>query len=312
MNRNKLLWVGAGVMAAAAAHSPYIRAQSAPTPAPKFEVASIRPCESAPTAAGVRNGGIGVSPGMLHVKCASVRFMIQIAYGNSADSKLVFAFDPNGVAPVEGGPPWTRSDQYDIEAKAEGDPGRQAMEGPMLRALLEDRFKLKLRIEMRQIPMYELTIAKTGSKLKPLEEGSCTPLAQIASPTTGDKSFAEVFSKACGLTRIGKAAGGMIALDFHGMSMDGIARELTRRLDRPVINKTGIEGLVDLHVEFSPDEATPGVLGARAPGAALPDDPPGGPSIFTAMQEQVGLRLEPAKGPGEFLVVDSVERPSEN
>src|SRR5579862_2610180 len=160
MKRNKkLLWVGAGVIVAAAANAPYIRAQSAPAPAPKFEVASIRPCESAPTAAGVRGGGIGVSPGKLRVNCVSVRYMIQIAYGNSADSKLVFAFDPNGVAPVEGGPPWMKSDQYDIEAKAEGDRGRQAMEGPMLRALLEDRFKLKLHIETRQIPMYELTVA---------------------------------------------------------------------------------------------------------------------------------------------------------
>jgi uncharacterized protein (TIGR03435 family) len=160
--------------------------------------------------------------------------------------------------------------------------------------------------------MYELTVAKTGSKLKPLEEGSCTPLDQLPPPSPDDKNPFAAFSKVCSLTRIGKAAGGRISLDFHGMRMDGIARELTRRLDRPVINKTGIEGLVDLHVEFSPDEATPGVLGTSAPGAALPDDPPGAPSIFTAMQEQVGLKLEPAKGPGKFLVVDSLERPSEN
>jgi|SRR5579862_2200033 uncharacterized protein (TIGR03435 family) len=306
MNRTKLLWAGAGMIAVAASNAPYMRAQSAP--APKFDVTSIRPCESTLTAAGVRGGGIGVSPGRLRVNCVSVRFMIQLAYGISADSKLVFPFDPSGLAPVEGGPAWMKSDQYDIEAKAEGDPGRQAMEGPMFRALLEDRFKLKLSIETRQIPMYELIMAKSGSKLQPLQEGSCTPLDQPPSPSPGDKNPFSAFSKACGLIRIGKAAAGTFAMDFHGMSMDGIARELTRRLDRPVINKTGIAGLVDLHIEFTPDEATPGI----APGTALADDPPGGPSIFTAMQEQIGLKLEPVKGPGTFLVVDSVERPSEN
>ncbi len=143
---------------------------SGQTATPKFEVASIRPCESTATAAGVRSGGLGSSSGRLHVNCMSVRFMIQLAYGISADSKLVFPFDPSGLAPVEGGPAWMKSDQYDIEAKAEGDPGRQVpskqtMEGPMFRALLEDRFKLKLHIEKILIPMYELTVAKSGLKL---------------------------------------------------------------------------------------------------------------------------------------------------
>ena len=185
----------------------------------------------------------------------------------------------------------------------------------MFQALLEDRFKLKIHRETREIPVYELTVARSGFKLQPLKEGSCTPFDQLPGPSPADlsaKSFAEAFSKACGVTRYGKAAGGMIAAEFRGMSLDEVSRELTRRLDRPVINKTGFTGLFDLHVEFSPDPATPGLLGPYAPGIALPDDPPGGPSIFTALQEQLGLKLQPAEGPGTFLVVDSVERPSDN
>ena len=84
---------------------------------------------------------------------------------------------------------------------------------------------------------------------------------------------------------------------------------LNLALDRPTVDRTGILGRFHLHVEFSPDEATPRLLGIPGGGT---DDPAGAPSIFTAMQEQLGLKLVPAKGPAEFLVVDHVERPSEN
>ncbi len=77
-------------------------------------------------------------------------------------------------------------------------------------------------------------------------------------------------------------------------------------LDRPVIDKTGIPGMFTFHVEFAFDDSTPGLRPAPS------DEPGGGPSIFTAVQEQLGLKLEPTKGPGDFLVIDSVERPSEN
>ena len=86
---------------------------------------------------------------------------------------------------------------------------------------------------------------------------------------------------------------------------------LNGALDRPVIDKTGITGRFDFHLEYAPDQATPRFLpGGDVPDAA-PSDPPG-PSIFTAVQAQLGLKLEPAKGPGEFLVIDSVVRPSDN
>lgn len=86
------------------------------------------------------------------------------------------------------------------------------------------------------------------------------------------------------------------------------------QLDRPVIDKTGIDGIFDFHLEFAPDQNTPGfLLQLRRPVQnGVPSDEPVGPSIFTALQEQLGLKLDPTKGPGDFLVIDHVEKPSEN
>jgi uncharacterized protein (TIGR03435 family) len=260
-----------------------------------------------------------VSPGMLHVSCASVKFMIQAAYVLFADdrAKLTFEIDPaTGVSPVAGGPAWMKSDQYDIEAKAEGNPSGRMMQGPMLQALLEDRFRLKLHREAREIPVYDLIVAKGGFKLQPLKAGSCTPFDPFKSSEPGitPADLIAGLAKTCGsiTSRRPEGPGDPATVEFHGMSMDEIAQHLSRPLDRPVVNKTGIAGMFDVHLEFAPDQATPGFLAAGAPAAAIADDPPGGPSIFTAIQAQIGLKLEPAKGPGQYIVVDSVERPSEN
>jgi len=88
-------------------------------------------------------------------------------------------------------------------------------------------------------------------------------------------------------------------VDAAGMKFDDFCKIFLGHLDRPVTNKTGITGRFDFHLEYARD------------GAAPSDEPPG-PSIFTAVQEQLGLKLTPAKGPGEFIVIDHVERPSEN
>jgi uncharacterized protein (TIGR03435 family) len=92
-----------------------------------------------------------------------------------SDAYVTYADDlmrPGESVPISGGPAWLRTDTYDIEAKAEGSPTTRVMEGPMLQALLEDRFKLKLRFQTREIPVYELTVAKSGIKLQPLKDGT--------------------------------------------------------------------------------------------------------------------------------------------
>jgi uncharacterized protein (TIGR03435 family) len=99
----------------------------------------------------------------------------------------------------------------------------------------------------------------------------------------------------------------------YKMNLDQFAAELSRLLDRPVIDKAGIAGTFDLHFEFVVDEPTSALMPGGAWAAAAPaEDAVPGPSIFAALQEQLGLNLQPAKGPEEFLVIDSIERPSEN
>jgi bla regulator protein BlaR1 len=272
-----------------------------PAPTPKYEVAAIRPCEPAPDVPGRRGGGVGVTPGRLSVNCMPVMFLIQSAYVSRANAIL----KPFDSVPISGGPAWLKSDRYDIEAKAESNPSAQVMEGPMLQALLEDRFKLKIRHETKEIPVYELTIAKSGFKLQPMKDGDCTPFDPLKPPDF-TKTPVEILA-GCGVVRYGPPRGERPAfVEYHGMSLDEISGNLVQVLDRPVINKTGVSGIFHFHVEFAPD----GTIPKFAP--AVPDDPPGGASIFTAFQEQLGLKLEPAKAPGEFLVIDSVERPSEN
>jgi uncharacterized protein (TIGR03435 family) len=203
--------------------------------------------------------------------------------------------------PILGGPSWINTERYMINAKAEGTPSQPMMRGPMLQALLEDRFQLKIRREIREVPVYVLTVAKGGPKLKASKEGSC--------PTPGPPA--------------GVSCPGSVWIARKGLNMtvdqqetlDGLARMLIQRLGRPVIDKTGIKGMFDFHLEFAPDETTGGTLPGGGDRAGAPADTPAdpsGPSIFTAVQEQLGLKLDSARGPGEVLVIDRVERPSEN
>jgi bla regulator protein BlaR1 len=270
--------------------------QAAASP-PKFEVASIRPCDPSPEGRnGIGKGSMGVTPGNLHVKCVAVMGLIRFAYVRFADagSRTIFGNDP-----ISGGPSWINSGGYDIEAKASGTPSGQMMQGPMLQALLEDRFNLKIHRETKEIPVYGMTAGKGGFKLQPLPEGSCVRPAPLA--------------KQCGL--FGAAANNspeLISVDLWGMSLDQMCEWLSRRTDRPIVNRTGVAGLFTIHLEFANDHSAPAAIAADAPAGAPPDSFAAGPSIFTAVQEQLGLKLEPSKGPGTFLVIDSVERPSAN
>jgi len=196
---------------------------------------------------------------------------------------------------IVGAPKWIETDQYDIDAKAEGAASVGQMAGPMLRTLLEDRFKLKMHVETRQLPVYFLTVAKSGSKLQPVQPGSCVPIDlshMTATPPAPGQT------PPCGRQMINRNGTDM-AMDVSGLSVaDFSAQALAGRLDRPVIDKTGLTALFDFHLQFAPDN------GAAADSAA--------PSIFTAVQEQLGLKLSPDTGPVEVLVVDHIEKPSEN
>ncbi|MBV8728220.1 MAG: TIGR03435 family protein [Acidobacteriia bacterium] len=173
-----------------------------------------------------------------------------------------FGIGPNQIA---GGPPWLDSDRYEIAAVAEKPVGDKEL-NLMLQSLLAERFQLRVHRETRMVAAYVLGVAKNGPKLQP-------------SRNNKDAS-----------TRSGHSR-----IEAKGITMKRLAEVLSRQMDLPVVDQTGIEGSFDLTLEWAPD------------GAA-----DGGPSIYTAFQEQLGLRLSSRKMPVEMLVIDHVERPSEN
>jgi uncharacterized protein (TIGR03435 family) len=275
-------------------------AQSVATP--KWEAVSVRPCQSGNPAS--RKASAGPDPGRLIANCSTVIELIQQAYEFFANGRMKLL---SHLPPIERGPAWVNTDRYQITAKAEGTPRYEVMSGPMLQQLLEDRFKLRLHREAREIPVYALTAAKGRSKLQPSKEGSCTPidLAKPAALPTPPQKLPVL----CGISSL-TIKGSNVVEDYHGVNLTEFSEQL--ELDRPVIDRTGIAGLFDIHLEFALDDTTRGFLPANRPGTVYPDDPTGGTSIFTAVQEQLGLKLESTKAPGEFFVIDNVEKPSED
>jgi uncharacterized protein (TIGR03435 family) len=288
----------------------------------RFEVVSIRPCNlgsgRSPFGGNPDNAVPASSPGRLSL-CgrlagemgpppqAPVEGLIEDAYGKYANGRI---HPPWAIPKVEGGPAWLWNDPYAIAATAAGAPGEPIMRGPMLQALLEDRFKLKLHRETRQAPVYELVVSKGGARLKPFEQGSCVPV-DPADTLQGPRP-APLQGKWCdsGITGLG-----VIRASGQGVAIQAIAYLLSRNLDRPVVDKTGLPGLYDFDLEFARDPSLAGPPPPPPPPGGLPAEPanqPSGPSIFTAVQERLGLRLEPARGPREVLVIDRVERPSAN
>jgi uncharacterized protein (TIGR03435 family) len=278
-------------------------AQPAPPPTPKFEVVSVKLCEEIPAG---RSGGGGQSPGRLHVNCETLKNLIRDAYDLYANGQMWKGLiSPNSrTVPIEGGPGWINSERYYIDAKAEGPQTQDMMRGPMMRALLEDRFRLKIRRETRQGPVYNLKVAQGGPKLESVESGSCTPVEDFDWKKLAPGQKPPLLCNGA-MVQNGK-------LVFLAMSVADFCQNLTwDALDRPVIDKTGITGKFNFRIVFAPDEATPFFRTAGGDPSAVPAEP-AGPSIFTALQEQLGLKLERATGPVDYLVIDHVERPSEN
>jgi uncharacterized protein (TIGR03435 family) len=260
---------------------------------PSFEVASIKP----------NNGSsrlVHVQPspgGRFNAENVSLRFLMQHAY-DVKDFQIV------------GGPAWINSDRYDLSAKAEGTPTGQQMMGPMLQTLLEDRFKLAIHRETHQLPIYALTVAKSGLKLRPAKEGSCTawsPFSLIA-PSSPVRMPGENAPKPCGFLGFG-VQGLELTLDMSGASMAELSASLaaTRELHQTVLDNTGLAGVFDVHLKWTADSPGATDSGDRV----LPNDA-AGPFLFSALQEQLGLKLESAKGPLEVLVIDHVEKPDAN
>ncbi|MFY9726245.1 MAG: TIGR03435 family protein [Bryobacteraceae bacterium] len=183
-----------------------------------------------------------------------------------------------GVGPnqISGGPAWLDSDRYEIVAKAEQPVDDDAALMAMLQSLLSERFKLAFHRATRTVEAFVLEVAKNGPKLEKAEDrGSST-----------------------------NSSRGLI--DAKTITMDRFAEVLSRQMDLPVLNHTGLAGSFDLKLEWTPESRAPARPGAD--DAMLET----GVSIFTAIQQQLGLRLRAKKTPVEVIVIDHAERPSEN
>jgi uncharacterized protein (TIGR03435 family) len=209
-----------------------------------------------------------------------------------------------------GAPSWIDTDHFDVEAKAGGDqaaiPSDQIQ--LMLQSLLEDRFQLKVHWEMREIPVYNLLVAKDGPKVKLSPDQTATgtggPAPSPDPATPPPRGTMRVFGKPSP-----SSPATLVTMSATAIPMSTLLNMLPAYVGRPVIDKVDLKGLYDLRLEFVPEALSVAPAGQAAPPVPLD---PVGPSIFTALEEQLGLKLESAKGPVEVLVIDSVSKPSEN
>jgi uncharacterized protein (TIGR03435 family) len=297
-----LIAVGSAVVAAPVSvgiiDAPFIRAQSAAPARLRFEVASIKPATNCSASDNIYGALLSRSPGNLALNCATMAGLILGAYSRYANGRTNFSLPP----PILGGPPWIYSERYTINAKSAGQENRAMMNGPMLQTLLADRSRLKVHRQIRQVPVFSLTVTRAGARLKPFQEGTCVPVDYAQDPLpqpAGQAPFCQ--------NRIRNTGANLRAMHMPGATVRTFCELLGVMLGRPIIDQTGIKGRFDFYVEFAIDQSTPGFVSGAAPGeAAL------GVSIFTAVQEQLGLKLQSTKGPGEFLVIDHVEKPSGN
>jgi uncharacterized protein (TIGR03435 family) len=275
--------VGLGVW-----NAPVARAQSAGQRGPKKVEASVPPIafEVASIKANVSlspNRNIRPEPGRLVVSNMPVKALIGWAYN-------VWDFQ------ISGGAGWIDSAPYDIEGKVAGTPNQEQMK-QMMQTLLGERFRLSLHRDSRELPIYKLTVAKGGFKLRPLKEGDCI----VFDPTHPPSSPKLTASDFCGNLTMGRGT-------FEGTSasMTDLVTSLSQIVGRPAVDGTGIAGLFHIRLKFAVLSGPP----AEADNAAASTD--NLPSIFAAVEEQLGLKLESTKGPVDVLVIDRIERPSEN
>ncbi len=281
-----------------------------PAPRPKFDVASIRPCDPNAALPGGRSAKTGGATTRFRRNCVSVMTLMQDSYVRFADGKNRSPMLTD-LTKIEGGPAWINSDQYSIEAEAEGNFPLAMQVGPMVQALLEDRFRLKVRRESREAAAYALTASKTGVKIQPAKEGPCVKADNIDSPFPYLEPPPEMAQETCRF--FWNARKGLnVVVAARSTSMEQLAAHLTRVMDRLVIDKTGIKGDVDFRFSYSPDDSTPwSPTVPPADGVPSAEDP-AGPSIFTALQQQLGLKLEPTRAAREYIVIESISRPTPN
>jgi uncharacterized protein (TIGR03435 family) len=239
---------------------------------PHFDLASIKPSQER---------------GMMYVRAlpggrllvnAPARLMLMNAYAIQF-SQFV------------GAPDWLSSETWSVDARAEGNPTREELM-LMLQSLLEERFHLSVHHESREMPVYALTVARNGPKLPAPREGAC------ATPVPGQP---EPAAPPCGRVRISMSREGTV-MEGGKAAVSELARVLAIPLGRPIVDRTALTGAYDIRLQFTDDAS-----GDTSPNADATTS-----GIFTAIQEQLGLKLTSARASVDVLVIDRIERPTAN
>ena len=254
------------------------RSQQPPSARRAFEVATIRrtPSDTSGFSYGQRPGGLWMMTNRTIVT------IIREAY-------------PTQVQDVFGAPAWVTADAYDVSAKAEGNPTREEMR-LMLQALLADRFKLAMHYEMRERPIYALVIARSDGRVAPgLVQSQIDCAAVNAARREGRSPAGPV--PANGAPPCGWSGNGA-TINFGGLPLSRLSESLGQPDGRPIVDKTGLQGNYEFTLRY-----------ALQPN---PDPANDAPTIFTALEEQLGLKLVPDRAPLQVVVVDHIERPTEN
>ena len=293
----------------------------------EFEVASIKPSVMPGGRGMIRmgpQGGPGSGdPGRVSYTLSTIRDLMVIAYG-------VHRYQ------ITGGPNWLDSERFDIMAKVPEDATKEQVK-VMLQNLLAERFKLNLHRETKELPMYALMVAGKGSRLKASTATDTPPREAPPPPPAPGKNGLKMGADGCPETPpmpAGRAGNFMIitpngaCMIATGQTIEALANQLSNQFDRRVIDQTGLKGKYDVKLRYDPS-SMPGGRGGPMPGAMMKGPGPGPtggdpsdriapdadqpPSIFNALEEQLGLKLEAKRGPVVLLVIDHVEKtPTEN
>ena len=269
----------------------------------RFEVASVKPADPASSQMMMR-----MTPGRFDVTNLPVRMLLRQAL-QKPDYQII------------GGPAWIDSERYTVAAKAPDGAPQSAMT-VLLMNLLRDRFQLATHLENRELPIFHLVTARTDKRLgpelkaSPAECEATIAARRAAPPPTGPPSlpgtpggpplFDPNKPPPCGSLRRGPdiAAGG-------GHPISQLVQMLSDITGRPVIDRTGLTGLYDFSLKFAPEPGSAaGPFGLPMPGAVPPPVDPNTANVYTAIQEQLGLKLENARGPMEVVIIDRFERPT--
>jgi len=257
---------------------------AAPSPVYEYEAVTIKPGKGPGPGSRI---GLWTAPDGFSAWFITLQQMISVAYG-------VERFQ------ISGGPGWLPSERFDIEAKMDAATAdalaklnqdqRVLAQQQMLQALLASRFRLTVHRETNELTIYKMVIAKGGPKLQQAEPDG-------AHPGTGSIRGSQLSGEITG----------------QAVPIAILARNLTQMLGHPVLDQTGLKGVYDFKLQFAPDDRLQPPPGL-APNQRLPVPAAdsSAPSLFDALHEQLGLKLESGKGPVKVIVIDRVERPSPN